>query len=695
MDKREDDIRAYSPDIMRRLLQHLKPYKIAVAITLFTLALSTAAELLMPIVLQRALDMHLLRREYRLDSNAISAGLPGPALADIQNTGRSIGQNVYVPIKALDNLGRAEKDAARKTGWLHPDYWYVFKTDSESIAGVLKAYPDIFETDAGLSAIRIADRKTLNPAEKRIILSRDIQGIKIKTLQYLILLVITLMFTFGQVYAASWISQKIMADIRVNLLAHIMRQSLSSLNKKPVGSLVSRVANDVATISEFFTNVSTSFLKDGAIMAGVIGVIFALNIRLALVAMLTLVPTFILIAVFQKQLREAYRRVRVRLSAVNTFLSEHISGISTVQLFDAEKRSARDFDNKTGDLLKAEMQQLQIMAVFRPLIDFIASTAIALIIWHSTGLYSSGLVTLGVLIAFSQLIQKFFDPVRDIAEKFDILQSAMAGSERIFALMDEQSIIPEGKPLAMRSPTSSNTKIAFEDVHFSYLPGEPVLSGLSFSIPAGETVAIVGSTGAGKTTIANLITRLWDPQEGRILLDAVDIRNQQLEHLRKTIQPIQQDVFLFSGSIADNIDLGLKLSRKEIEDAASIARADEFIRRLPDAYNTNIAEGAANISAGQRQLIAFARIIAHNPEVIILDEATSNVDTETEHLLQEGMNSLLGNRTALIIAHRLSTIRRANKIMVLGRGKLIEQGSHNELLAKGGAYKTLYELQFS
>ena len=492
-----------------------------------------------------------------------------------------------------------------------------------------------------------------------------------------------------------------MADIREGLLAHVMRQSLRYLGKTPVGSLVSRIANDVETINEFFTNVTISFLKDFSIMGGVIIVIFLLDVRLALVALVMVIPTFVLIVIFRNRMRESFRKVRARISNVNAYLSEHLGGMGTLQLFAVQGRSSSEFRSKGDALLSAELGQMRIMAVFRPLIELIASAAVALVIWYSTGLRDSGAVSLGVLIAFIDLVQRFFQPVKDIAEKFNILQSAMAGGERIFDMMDTVDRIPDGgnELAACDDEAGSGTpetcgEIRFENVHFSYVPGEPVLKGLDITIPRGSTVAIVGATGAGKTTIANLLTRLWDPDSGRIMLDGRSISDRSLPDLRRTVQPVQQDVFLFSGTIADNIHLGRPMGMERIREAARLSRAAGFIESLPEGYDTHVAEGASNFSAGQRQLIAFARIIAHDPRVIILDEATANVDTETETLLQEGLEALLEDRTALIIAHRLSTIRKADRILVLGHGKLIEEGTHEELLDRKGVYHNLHRLQF-
>ncbi len=686
----DEIIRSYSPEVTRRLFNLTKPYNTAVFLTIVALIISTAAELLTPIVIRRTVDDHLLHREYRIDLAVIQPGILNSQLTDeFLQAGRTIGKHLFLPAEELKALNAKEKDALRQANSLDEEDWYVFQAVTESATQVVNNYSNLFVSSKDWHAIRIKDRARLGAEDRWKIRYTDRLGLKQRSFQYLGLLIIILVFTFIQVYTASWTGQKVMADIRNSLFSHIIHQSLGYLGGTPVGSLVSRTANDVETIAEFFTNITISFLKDFSIMAGVIFVMFALDVRLALISMTALIPTFMLIVIFRTRMREAFRRVRARVSAVNAFLSERLSGINTIQLFAAEESSIHKFDEKGTALLETEMTQIRIMAIFRPLIELFASALVALVIWYSTNLHETGLVSLGVLIAFVELIQKFFQPVKDIAEKFNILQSAMAGGERIFALLDKSERIPEHQ---IESKPKSD-QITFDNVHFSYVHGEPVLKGLNFTIPAGSTTAIVGTTGAGKSTVANLLTRLWDPQEGQILLDNQDIRSIPLSSLRRIIQPIQQDVFLFRGSIAENIDLGLGLSRKEIERVGELSKADTFIHRLPMGYDTQISEGAINLSAGQRQLIAFARIIAHNPNVIILDEATANIDTETEALLQEGMESLSQNRTTMIIAHRLSTICRADQILVLGRGRLIETGNHEELLARRGAYYDLYKLQ--
>ena len=690
-----------STTVLGRLLSYLSPYRTMVALTLVALLLATAAELTLPVVIKRTLDEHVLNSQLRLEVSTLKEFLnsstfeeqplsPQEAQALLQD-GELFGSSLFLPPSRLLEIGGELAQQGREEGWIDAMNWHLF-TSAPETAAIEESQPQLFLSQGDRRAILSSELSKLPPEVRRQLRQEDLSWLSKASLLYLGLLATVLIFTFAQVYAASWIGQRVMADLRQGLLGHVMGQSLSYLGRTPVGSLVSRVANDVETINEFFTNVTVSFLRDGAVMIGVVTVLFALDSRLALVALIALIPALFLIVFFRSRMLESFRKVRERVSAVNTYLSERISGMATLQLFTAQKRSRQEFQEKSDDLLDAELGQMRIMAVFRPIIDLISSTAVALIIWYAAGLGERNVITLGVLIAFVELLQKFFQPVSDIAEKFNILQSAMAGGERIFKLMDESEKIPDEGTHPL---TTVQGNLQFESVHFSYVPGEPVLKGLNFSIPAGSTVAIVGATGSGKTTIANLLTRLWDPSQGRILLDGKDLTTLPLSQLRQAIQPVQQDVFLFAGTIAENIALGLPLDDQAIQNAARLARAHEFIQSLPQGYATPVAENASNLSAGQRQLIAFARIIAHDPALIILDEATANVDTATEHLLQEGLETLLEHRTALVIAHRLSTIRQANLIMVLGHGQVVESGTHEELMALNGSYRRLYEIQFA
>ncbi|MBI9103301.1 MAG: ABC transporter ATP-binding protein [Spirochaetales bacterium] len=534
------------------------------------------------------------------------------------------------------------------------------------------------------------DNHILLNFEDGIILKENaVAGLKASSFIYLGLLAGVLLFSFVQIYIMAFISQGVMKDMRMEVLAHTAKQPLGFLNMKPVGSLVSRVTSDVETVNELFTSVATSLLRDVFVMAGVIFVLFTLNTRLAFITLVSLPPVFFMTWFFRRRARNAYRRVRMWVSNVNGFLSEHISGMEVVQMFGREDRSRDEFGEKNDTLLKANLSEMYVFAVFRPMIDLFNSISTGVILYFGAKYFFDSSLSLGVLIAFVNLVGQFYRPVMDISEKFNILQSAMAGSERVFDLLDSKDALEDsGKDL------QATGEVEFRDVRFSYNKDALVLKGLSFRIEPGETVAVVGYTGAGKTTIASLLARFWDIQGGEILLDGRNIMEYSLDSLRSQIQTVQQDVFLFSGTIEENITLGKDISKEELERAAATVQVDKFVRQFPNGYGTEVKEGGANLSAGQRQLISFARIIAHNPKVIILDEATASIDTETEKLIQIAMGELLKARTSLVIAHRLSTIRNADRILVLNEGVLVEAGAHDELMEKKGAYFNLYRLQY-
>ena len=521
----------------------------------------------------------------------------------------------------------------------------------------------------------------------------DPAALTAKGVLYFFLLLAVLLFSFVQVYLLAFTGQMVMKDIRVSLYNHIIRQSLNFMSKTPVGSLVSRVTNDVETLNEFFTSVAASVLKDFSLIIGVLVTIFFLNTRLALITALSLPPVFIAAAVFRAKARNAYRRVRSSVARVNAFLSEHIMGMEIVQMFGREESTGKAFGIENEVLLKAQLLELYVFAFFRPLMNLFTSVTVGVVIYFGSSRVQEGALSLGVLIAFLSLVQKFYRPVLDFAEKFTILQSAMAGGERVFSLMEESEIVEDtGKG---KSWEPGRGKIEFKNVSFSYKQGEPVLKNLSFTVYPGETAAIAGYTGAGKTTIANLLTRMWEIDEGEICIDGVNIQDIPLEDLRKGVIPVQQDVFLFAESIEENVRAGLDLTEEQTAQAARAAQAAGFIEKLPGKYRFDLSENAANISTGQRQLLSFARVLARNPAIIILDEATGSIDTETEKNIQKAVERLTENRTSLVIAHRLSTIRHADRILVLGSGRVREEGTHEELLSKKGLYYNLYKLQYT
>ncbi|MDR3312071.1 MAG: ABC transporter ATP-binding protein/permease [Spirochaetaceae bacterium] len=485
-----------------------------------------------------------------------------------------------------------------------------------------------------------------------------------------VILFIVFAATFVQTWFTASIAQKVMRDIRMALFTKTVGQSTAYLSRHPVGRIVTRLTGDVETINEFFTSVLTSFLKDFSIMIGALVTIFLLSPRLALVTVFTIPPVAAATLVSRVKAREAFRAQRTWSSQVNSYLSEHLSGIQVVQLFGQERRSAAEFSQRNDRLLDANLREMYVHAAFRPVVDFFANLTIALVIAAGAWYVQRSAVSVGVLIAFVSLVQMFFGPVQDIAEKYTILQSAMAGGERVFKLMDTDERISDtgAHPLCKTPDFPVTGHVRFSDVRFSYVKGEEILKSLSFEVKPGQTVAIIGHTGAGKSTIINLLTRLWDVDSGTITLDGIPLTDIPLQDLRRAVLPVLQEVFLFSGTVADNIRLGLDLTDAEVEEAARAVHAHDFIAGLPQGYGAVLSEGAANISSGQRQLISFARVVAHNPAIVVLDEATSSIDTHTERLIQLGMKRLLAGRTSIVIAHRLSTIEGADQVLTIENG---------------------------
>jgi len=508
---------------------------------------------------------------------------------------------------------------------------------------------------------------------------------------YLAALIIVFAFTFIQTWTSNLMTQRVMKDMRIDLYKKTLSQSTGFLSRHPVGRIVTRLTSDVQTMDEFFTTVLVAFLKDIFIMAGTLVTMFLLSPQMALVMLVIFPPVIVLTLISRVKARDAFRRQRTASSKVYSYLAERLAGMQVVQYFRQEKKSAKEFKEGNRELLDANLGEMYVFATFRPIVEWLSTFTLAAILVVGSKLVLSMSLSLGVLIAFINLVQMFFNPVTDIAEKYTMLQSAMAGGEKVFKLMDTNEQIPDtGKDDT--APVRGH--VEFDNVHFAYKEGEDVLKGLSFSIKPGEMTAIVGFTGAGKTTIINVLARLWDINSGEIRLDGISIKNIPLEQLRASIMPVNQDVTLFSGTIEENISLGLDLSSDEIIEAAKTVHAHEFISALPDGYKTELSERAANISTGQRQLISFARVIAHNPRVVILDEATSSIDTETERLIQLGMKKVMADRTSFVIAHRLSTIQGADRILVLSNGRLVEEGRHEELVKKDGIYAGLYRLQY-
>ncbi len=529
----------------------------------------------------------------------------------------------------------------------------------------------------------------------RHIRAHDMAGVARVSAFYLGTLVLGAAVRYGQNYITQVVGQQVMYDLRMELFGHLQRLAVAFYARNPVGRLMTRITNDVDTLYEMVTSGVVTVFGDVFLLLGVVAAMLWLDWRLALLTF-SVVPALVgMTAWFQRRSRDSYRAVRIRIARINAYLNENIMGMPTVQLFNRERANFARFDELNRDHLTANVDAIRSFALFFPFVGFMGALATALLLWYGGGRVVQQAVTLGVLVASIQYTERFFRPIQDLAEKYNILQAAMASSERIFRVLDEPVTVedpPNPVPLAR-----VRGDVEFDDVWFAYEPADGwVLRGVSFAIRQGESVAFVGHTGAGKTSIINLITRFHDPQRGRVLVDGVDVRAYAQRDLRRHVGLVLQDVFLFSGTVASNIRLGnAEIPDEAVRSAAEFVNAHRFIERLSDGYATEVVERGATLSAGQRQLVAFARAISHNPEILlVLDEATSSVDTETELLIQDALKKVLRGRTSIIIAHRLSTIQNVDRILVLHKGRIVEEGTHRELLARGGIYTKLYQLQY-
>ena len=499
---------------------------------------------------------------------------------------------------------------------------------------------------------------------------------------------------YGQTVVTEVTGQLVMRDLRRQIFAHLQRLPLRYFDRTPIGRIMTRTTNDVEALSEFFTEGIVSVFMDIFTLIAIVGFMLHMDVKLTLISCLVVPVLFVTTFYLQGLAMHAYRELRMRLARLNAFLQENISGMEVVQLFNRQAENAHDFDQEHVPYRKAEVREIHYYAIFFPLTEFISTVGMALIIWYGTVSVLATSVELGVLVAFLQYIRRFFRPIMDINDRYALLQSAMAASERIFELLDvppESEGGRKGETLPIQ-----NGDIEFRNVWFKYDPDaeEFVLKDISFRVESDQSLALVGATGSGKTTIVNLLCRFYDVHQGEILVDGRDVRDWNVNELRQRISIVQQDVFLFSGDISGNITLGSEVDPIQAETAAGYANALRFIERLPGGMNHPVAEGGATLSAGERQLLAVARAAAFQPEILVLDEATSSIDTETEQLVQEAISRLMKERTSIVIAHRLSTIRNADQILVMHKGEIRERGRHDDLIGRNGIYAKLYQMHY-
>lgn len=513
-------------------------------------------------------------------------------------------------------------------------------------------------------------------------------------IKYAVVLALSFAFNVAQTWILQKTGQNIILQMRKDLYRHIQSLGSRYFDITPVGKLVTRVTNDVEALNEMYSGILVQLFRNIVKIVGLAGVMLVLDVRLAAISFVLMPLVIGLTVLCQKIARNIYRLYRTRLTDINTFLSEHLSGMKIIQIFGRQERKFEEFHDKNTKLYKAFYREMLMYAVFRPLIYILSILSLMIVLWFGSRNVFDEIISVGTLYIFSNYIRSFFDPIQELAEQFSTLQSSIASAEKIFTVMDEDEFIPEVEN--PKQPDKITGKIEFDHVWFAYDGENYVLKDVSFVINPGEKVAFVGATGAGKSSILNLIGRYYDIQKGHIYIDGIDIRQLSKKQLRSAIGQMQQDVFIFEGDVAYNIRLNDNdITDEQVKEAAEYVNASHFIEKLPQGYHEPVTERGATFSAGERQLLSFARTLAHNPSILVMDEATANIDTETEILIQEALEKLMDGRTTIMVAHRLSTIQHADCIMVMHKGRICERGTHRELLEQDGIYRKLYELQIS
>ena len=651
----------YDVKLLGRLYPYTKPYKLLLLSSIVLIVLITLLDLSLPYVTKIAIDRYIV-------------------------PGQKIKENKMV-VQDEDKIRTLKADMA-----------------DPQIESIVRKYSDLFKVEGSFALISFRNLNKLDKNDLSILRKKDLSGVTFITAVFLAIVILNFVLNIAQVLIMEYAGQMVMHDLRVHLFKHIQSLSVAFFTRNPVGRLVTRVTNDIQNMHELFTSVIAFVFKDLFLLVGIAVVLMGIHLKLALVSFMVI--PFVLYASlhFSGQAREAYRTLRIKIAEINTRFSETIGGIKVIQLFLQEKQNYLGFKNLNHEHYLAGMKQIHVFAIFMPVIEVLGAAAIAVVIFYGGGGVLSGTISLGALVAFLSYMKMFFRPIRDIAEKYNILQNSMASAERIFLILDNSETIQqpaadigfhsESKSKPLSTVLDKISEISMEKVSFEYVKNEPVLKNISFGIKAGETLAVVGPTGSGKTSIINLIIRFYDPTSGRVLLNGVDIKENYTKELRAKMALVMQDPFLFSDTIRENITLGgHNLSESTFQQILQDSNCKTIVDRLPEGVHTVLSEGGTSISSGERQLISIARAFARNPDLIILDEATSYIDSETEVKIQEALTKLMSNRTSIIVAHRLSTVREADKIIVLNRGQIIETGNHSELMKIQGFYYRLNQLQ--
>lgn len=655
---------------MKQLLGYLKPHKWTMFFATILVLFIIVIELYRPIIIGNAIDNNI-------------NGYSKPYLETAKDGKEAVSyKDVYLTKNFSEN--EINGNNLYQIVLFDDNYYMIENIDKKQSEMLQKATNE--ELKSIISSATLLDKEDLKEVRKY-----DFNGILYATGLYLLIILIGFVLNVINTLMLQNMGQKIIFKMRKQVFEHIHSLSLSFFNKEPVGKLVTRVTNDTESINELFTTILIKLFKNVVKIFGFAVVMFYKDVKLASLAFLMLPIVGVLIFMFKHFSRVAYRITRNKITELNTFLAEHISGMKLIQIFAKEKEKYEEFENKSEELYRANWREVMTFAIFRPCIYFVSILALVIIIGNGSSSVLNGTLSVGTLYIFISYINSFFEPIQELAEQFGTLQSSIASSEKIFSILEEKpDIISPKNP----KDININGKIEFKNVWFAYEDEDYILKDVSFTINEGEKVAFVGATGAGKSSILNLIGRYFDIQKGEILIDGVNIKDIDIDVLRGSIGQVQQDVFIFTGDIKSNISLNNEnITNEKIIQSSKMVNASSFIEKLNNKYDEPVTERGSTLSAGQRQLLSFARTLAYDPKILVLDEATSNIDTETEELITKALETLMNDRTTIMVAHRLSTIQHADKIIVMHKGEIKESGNHQQLISKNGIYKRLYDVQ--
>ena len=672
MERNIDDINYQSKNsknTFRRMISYARPYTFQLILTFLMIVALTGLALVSPYLIKVAIDEHIQVENIKMYEYPAAT----EHTLSVTRTKDNMKDGIDYFIRETD-LSKEEKAQYEVKGAYH-----LKEEDGRAFL-----YKSGDETKSALYEVPMSEYKAYR--------DKDFKAINKLSLYFLITIILTFVLDYLQTMSITIASQKMIYSMRTEVYDHIISRSLSFFDRNAIGRLTTRLTNDIEAISEMYSDVMITLFKDIFMLAGIMIFMLSMDLKLSLLSFITLPFIFAISIFFRGKIRKILALSRKKLSLINSKLSENISGMRLIHIFGKENKINREFDEANADYRNTMLRRVKIFSIYRPSIDIIRNVAIASLIYFGAKEVLNETMYFGMLYLFIDYLKKFFMPIMDLTEKYNITQSAMVSAERVFAILDDKNEIqnPEN-PLPF---DDIQGEIEFRNVSFSYIEGEPVLKNISFKIKKGESVALVGPTGSGKTSIISLLTRFYEIDEGEILIDGININDVRKEDLRKNIGVVLQDVFLFSGTIRDNIKLNKDISDEEIIKISKYVNADSFIQKLPGKYDEPVMERASTLSSGQRQLLSFARTLVYEPKILVLDEATANIDTETELLIQDAVKKLIKGRTSIAIAHRLSTIQHVDKILVIKNGTIREEGTHQELLDKKGLYYDLYRLQY-